>query len=258
MTDDQFAQKLAEMSAQQDAALKLIAPHAGDVLTASKLCGGTALSRFYLRHRISYDLDFFVPEGSGFDAQSLADQIARTVPLHRVEITHDKVKADQLHFFVDAGSKEMVKISFVEDMYAKLYPPVQAPELVGGMQLITESVEGLFHRKLRTVVGWAPESATSPAGGRQTARDMLDLYVLSKMTSPIVAFAESLSYSFPMEAFLDGIANMPWYELVPELTETIASPTWDAAKDIDELRQHIFREIGMKDVDQDPFEGMRQ
>jgi hypothetical protein len=257
MTDDHFTQKITEMSALQDAALTLIAPHAGQVLATSKLCGGTALSRFYLRHRISYDLDFFVPEGSGFDAQILADQIARSVPLHRVEISHDKVKADQLHFFVDAGSQAMVKISFVEDMYSKLYPPVSAPELVGGLQLKTESIEGLFHRKMRTVVGWAPEMATSPAGGRQTARDMFDLYVLSKKSAPIAAFADSLSYSFPMEAFIEGIANMPWYELIAELVETVSAPEWDAAKDVDELRLHIFREIGMTDENQDTFQGER-
>lgn len=247
------------MSALQDAALQIVAPHAAQVLSMAKLCGGTALSRFYLQHRISYDLDFFVPEGAGFDAQALADEIGRTVPMHRTEITHDKVKADQLHFMIDIGANNLVKISFVEDMYASHYPAVPAPALLGELQLSTESVEGLYHRKLRTVVGWAPEQSTTPAGGRQTARDMFDLYVLSKTVRPLVPFAQELRYAFPMEAFLHGIANMPWFELVRELTETIASPEWDAAKDVDVLREHISKELGMIDVDgeQDALPGER-
>lgn len=253
MTLAQFASKFADMSAQQDAALALIAPHASSALNMAKLCGGTALSRFYLQHRISYDLDFFVPLDQGFDAQALADTIGRKVELHRLAITHDKLKADQLHFFVDVGNSNLVKVSFVEDMYADLYPALPAPQLVGGMQLNTEAVDGLYQRKLRTVVGWAKELATSPAGGRQTARDMFDLYVLSQVVKPIVPFAKALPYQFPMEAFEEGIALMPWLDLVGELKETVASPQWSAAKDVEVLRSHIFKEIGMTEDGQDPF-----
>lgn len=228
------------------------APHLGEMLGKTKLCGGTALSRFYLQHRISYDLDFFVPDGTGFDAQALADTIGRSVPLHRLEITHDRIKADQLHFAVDVGSMNLVKISFVEDMYAQTFPAVATPTPVGGLRLVTESVEGLYHRKLRTVVGWAGETATTPAGGRQTARDMFDLCVLSKSVGPIFDFARSLPYQFPMEAFLEGIANMPWFDLVKELDETVASPAWTSVKNVDVLRALISDEIGMVDEDEIP------
>jgi predicted nucleotidyltransferase component of viral defense system len=36
----------------------------------AKLCGGTALSRCWLDHRMSYDLDFFLPYG--FSASAIA------------------------------------------------------------------------------------------------------------------------------------------------------------------------------------------
>ena len=39
----------------------------------AKLCGGTAMSRCWLGHRVSYDLDFFLPEG--FDAGRMATKL---------------------------------------------------------------------------------------------------------------------------------------------------------------------------------------
>lgn len=142
-----------------------------------------------------------------------------------------------------------VKISFVEDMYAEYYPLIASPMVIGGKPIMTEQIEGLYHRKLRTVVGWAGTGATKPAGGCQTARDMFDLYVLSKAHSPIQTMIKQLPYAFATTAFEEGIANMPWFDLIPELDETAAAPQWLAGKDMSILHKHLHDEIGMTEIE---------
>ena len=255
MTADEFARRFQEMNRDQDRAAEFIVPAVGeDLMRGVKLCGGTALSRFYLRHRLSYDLDFFVPEGLQFDASALADSIASKVRIRGLEMTHDGVKADQLHFFVPLPDRPGIKMSFVEDMYARTFPPRPSGLALGGVELQTESVEGLYHRKLRTVVGWARSDALMPIGGRQTARDMFDLFVLSQSVMPLLPFVESLPYAFPLEAFASGIAAMPWFDIAEELAQTIAAPQWQSGTDVGILRDHLFRELGMSELPLDEIE----
>jgi len=253
MTTDAFSRRFQALINSQDHAAALVLPLVDAGLMAQvKLCGGTALSRFYLQHRISYDLDFCIPEGMGFNAQALADRIASQVKIQGLEITHNAIKADQLHFSVPLSSGDAIKISFVEDMYAAAFPPLPSGLTIGGIAVQTESVQGLYHRKLRTVVGWADRDATLPQGGRQTARDMFDLYVLSQSVMPLKPFIESLPYAFPLEAFTGGMAVMPWFEIAEELAQTIASPQWQSGCDVSAVREHLFNELGMVELPPEP------
>ncbi len=220
----------------------MVIPHVGAAFDRAKLCGGTALSRFYLQHRLSYDLDFFLP--TGFNAQALLDQLVPNVVINNLEITHDQTRADQLHFTVDVGDVP-IKMSFVEDMYADVFPPIATKLVIQNRTIQTEGLDGLYHRKLRTVVGWADAQVPQPVGGRQTARDMFDLFVLSQARMPLRAFIERLPYAFATTAFEDGLANMPWFDLILELKETIAAPKWQAGLDVELLRDHLYAEMGM-------------
>ncbi len=241
----EFELRLRDLARQQDAALAMVVPHIGAALVDAKLCGGTALSRFHLQHRLSYDLDFFLP--SGFNSQALLDQLAPKIAISNLEITHDTVKADQLHFTVDVDGVP-IKISVVEDMYADLYSAVPANLRIGSLALMTEGIDGLYHRKLRTIVGWADALAAHPAGGWQTARDMFDLFVLSQAYMPLRPFIEQLPYTFAMTAFEEGLASMPWFDLIAELEETITAPVWQAGKDVERLRDHLFADMGMTEL----------
>lgn len=255
MTNREFSQRFVELSAAQDRAAAMVLPALSkDLADVTRLCGGTALSRFYLKHRLSYDLDFFIPEGVGFDAQKLANQIASAARVSNLELTHDPVKAEQLHFVVLVDGVTPIKVSFVEDRYADVFPRVSSGLNVGGVQVATEPVEGLYHRKLRTVVGWADGGSDMPQGGRQTARDMFDLFALSQAVMPLRAFIQSLPDVFPVSAFENGLALMPWYDIAPELMETVAAPAWEAGKDVEALQGHLYRELGMEVVPPDASE----
>lgn len=207
-------------------------------LTA-KLCGGTALARFWLNHRVSYDLDFFLPEG--FNATKLSAAIKSAgINMSVVDLVDGLKIANQLHGYINHNGNSL-KVSFIEDAYFDLYPTIECR--LGQQVVRTEQIEGLYHRKLRTVSGHVADG-DSPDGGRQTSRDLFDLYVLAKEHSPILGFMKTLPYEFPRAAFCNGIASMPWFDLMQELSEIDASEKWRHIKDVQVLQDALFEEIG--------------
>ena len=218
-----------------------------DSFAHAKLCGGTALSRCWLDHRISYDLDFFFPEG--FRAQSLAMALKKAGVRYVVhDMVDDPHKANQLHGQV-VSARERLKVSFVEDAYFSVFPPITKPW--GALAVQTESVEGLYHRKLRTVAGSGQEGE-GVLGGRQTARDVFDLYVLSQTVMPLRPFMDTLPYAFPITAFEEGLAAMRWFDLVPELQEILCAPRWNAAKNAGVLQEALFAQLDITAGFDDP------
>ncbi|MDR2154370.1 MAG: nucleotidyl transferase AbiEii/AbiGii toxin family protein [Burkholderiaceae bacterium] len=245
MTPDasRFLEKKAELQALHDHALTTLCAAAPELLGGVKLCGGTALSRFHLHHRLSFDLDFFHPPG--FNARdALAKLNAGRLRLEDLRVTHDAVKADQLHFVLVTGRGD-VMVSLVEDMYADVFPPIESGLAFGGVKIMTEAIEGLYHRKLRTIVGSVGQAAQAPSGGRQTARDLFDLYVLSITTQPLMPFIEGLPYIFPIQAFYQGLANMPWFEITAELEVMTPAPEWRDGCDVSLLQKHLYAQLGM-------------
>ena len=214
--------------------------------SSAKLCGGTALDRCWLGHRLSYDLDFFLPQG--FGAGKLAVALKKAgVEYETTDIVDSLDRANQLHGYVLQGARRL-KVSFVEDAYFDLFPPITSP--FGGVTVRTECVEGLYHRKLRTVSGHA--SHGDPVeGGRQKARNVFDLYVLSRKVMPIRPFIVLLPYAFPAAAFENGLVSMPWFDLVDELAQIICDPEWEQARDIEFLQNALYLEIGANVVLED-------
>jgi TfoX/Sxy family transcriptional regulator of competence genes len=235
-------QKLYALQEQVLAALQSLND---DQFNRAKLCGGTALARCWLNHRVSYDLDFFLPDG--FDALALSSALKkRGIEFEVSDIVDDKHKANQLHgYLVHMG--ERLKVSFIEDSYFDVYPALQTK--FGNLTVTTESIDGLYHRKLRTVSGRVSEGS-EVVGGRQTARDLFDLYVLSKVAKPIRDFIATVPYSFPSDAFDNGLSSMHWLELAVELQQIRCAPEWDTAKYIAVLQDALLAEIGATAVDE--------
>lgn len=173
------------------------------------LAGGTALARFYLHHRASYDLDFFV--GGDLSPERLSMALGRTgIHLSDVQFESGGVFAHQLHGYANLD-ESTIKIAFVEDVYEGMWPKKQFGNV------ITEEVGGLYHRKLRTISGSG--YGKGARGARQTARDLFDAYVLSSQVKPIHSFlAESNQHgaNYPQDAFCANILSMPWFDLMDE------------------------------------------
>lgn len=233
----------------QEAVLARLQAMGDEQFNQAKLCGGTALSRCWMEHRLSYDLDFFLP--FGFRAADMASALKKSGFVYETkDIVDDPRKANQLHGYVIRNG-ERLKVSFVEDAYFEHFPAVE--RAFGGLTVRTEEIPGLYHRKLRTVAGRGDgEEEDSFAGGRQKARDLFDLHVLSSSFKPIREFMQSLLYPFPSGSFDNGLANMPWFELMDELEEIVCAKKWNPAKDVSYLQNALFDQIGAKVV----FDGL--
>ncbi len=200
-----------------DKVLKKIFDNRNDIFPGVRviLAGGTALARCYLKHRASYDLDFFV--NARFDPFIIQHRLGSVgLPLQMVETINDPMFAAQLHGMADVDG-EMLKVSVVEDIYADMFPV----KTVAGIQ--TETIEGLYHRKIRTITG-SGQTKTSTGhtirlGARHTARDLFDLYVLSSEIRPIMEFVREingLGAGVPEALLVSGLKNISWMELIDE------------------------------------------
>ena len=227
----------------QEAVLARLQAMGDPQFNQSKLCGGTALSRCWMGHRLSYDLDFFLPHG--FKAADMAAALKKSgVAYETKDLMDDPRKANQLHGYV-LHDGQRLKVSFVEDAYFETFPSVEMH--FGSLTVRTEEIPGLYHRKLRTVAGGGADG-DSFEGGRQKARDLFDLHVLSSSFMPVLDFMATLPYSFPSDAFDNGLANMPWLELMDELGEIVCDPKWNRAKDVSFLQDALYAQIGASAV----------
>ncbi len=202
----------------QDVVIKKIFERGKDIFSGARviLAGGTALARFYLRHRVSCDLDFFV--NARFEPDVIQQRLLKTgLRLKTVEALNDPMFAAQLHGMVEVWGTTL-KISFIEDIYADMFPVT----IIKGIR--TETIEGLYHRKLRTLTGSAtPETSSTGrpvhAGRRETARDIFDIYVLSTEVKPLMDFVEEINAggaNLPVSLLMSGIKRIQWKYLMDE------------------------------------------
>lgn len=180
------------------------------------LCGGTALARAYLDHRVSYDLDFFVD--GAFDPERLAVLLGkRGLQLVDIQIESGAHFVHQLFGFAQMNDVKL-KVSFIEDSYAGMFASAKLP--LGKVIFNIESIEGLYHRKLRTVSGSG--HGDKPLDGRQTARDLFDLFMLDKKIKAMPAFVTEINKAganFPEKAFLAGLAAMSWIDMMDDFAQ---------------------------------------
>ena len=204
----------------QDALLQQIFAAESTLLPGSTLilAGGTALARCHLHHRISWDLDFFVD--GPFDPALLLRRLRNAgVALEDPSQEAGGTFVTQLHGSAEVGG-ELVNVSFVEDVFAGMF------ETTGCGVIRTEVIEGLYHRKLRTITGTGEIRSASGhvlgQGARHKARDLFDLYVLEKTVQPIDEFVRTINRqgaNLPVEALYQGFAAMPWLDMMDEFEQ---------------------------------------
>ncbi len=93
----------------QDEVLKVIAGCDTDFY----LTGGTALSRFYLQHRFSEDLDFFVNNVNDFSVQ--VDRTLAAIKNNNISMNIAKRAQDFVRIYCGTSETEL-KIDFVNDI----------------------------------------------------------------------------------------------------------------------------------------------
>lgn len=189
------------------------------------LGGGTALARAFLNHRVSYDLDFFVDEPFQPD----------TLYQHLVGLGLDVVSppiteqsgtfAHQLHTALNVEG-EIIKVSFIEDLFSGMFEQHRVND-----GWITEEISGLYHRKIRTLSGTGTQTNSigmeTAQGGRQQARDLFDLYVLSNEIGNISSFVSKINAfgaGVPLSQLRQGLAAIPWMALMDDFSDINTIP----------------------------------
>src|SRR4030067_2911114 len=203
---------------RQDKILKKIFDNEATIFPGARvvLAGGPALARCYLQHRASYDLDFF--DNTRFDPPLIQRRLSSAgVPLQMVGIVNDPMFAVQLHGTANVNG-EPLKVSIVEDIYSGMFPL----NTVAGIR--TETIEGLYHRKIRTITGSGEAAVSSTgrtahAGARHTASDLFDLYVLRSEIRPLIEFVRTINEhgaAVPETLLISGLRKIRWIELMDE------------------------------------------
>ena len=147
------------------------------------LGGGTALSAFYLFHKVSDDLDFFAIQGSGL-AGSVIDALLQT----GFKIRGRQRIHDRRVFFLEVRGK-VIKVEFVP-LY---FPRLNRPEKVNNT-LFVESFEDIVANKLIAM------------SDRFDFKDYVDIYFVcktGKMTFADVVAVAKRKYDADYQYLID-------------------------------------------------------
>lgn len=146
------------------------------------LTGGTALS-FYFGHKFSEDLDFFT---QGYKKEE-SDRIMKFVSKEtgfdfKLEDEQDNPKLIPMKVYsLDLKRGRVLKIDFVQDFEKNI------KRTKNGLH----SIEDIYCRKISTTMGRVKkEDATGRIihAGRQSVKDLFDIYYLSKHHQPLSEF----------------------------------------------------------------------
>jgi predicted nucleotidyltransferase component of viral defense system len=142
----------------------IVLRHVSDLETGFYLTGGTALSRGYLQHRFSEDLDFFVNDNPLFSRWG--GRIIQTLTQQNEWGCTVNQRDD---YFIRLSLQQddlLLKIELVNDVPAHVGDIQQHPVL-GRL----DSVENIFANKLTAVLG------------RSDAKDLADIWAITKKLS---------------------------------------------------------------------------
>jgi len=143
------------------------------------LTGGTALV-FYFNHRFSEDLDFFSQKYQKSDSEKIMKYISKETGFkYQLDSVQDTPKLVPMKmYFMQLKDKQILKIDFVKDFVSNVNP------IENGVH----SVDDIYLRKIYAAIGMqGKESDTGRtiATGRQSVKDLFDIYYLSSEYKPV-------------------------------------------------------------------------
>src|SRR3989338_3509766 len=207
------------------------------------LAGGTALAKFYFQHRESYDLDFFTQEYSAGRIEEvtriLARETGKTLKLKgRRDQTERKIARSRIYDLVlEPEAEQDLKIDFVEDVLPLLKPFKR----VDGINVL--SLEDIYLRKIYAVSGSSIEDdrigKRKFLGGRQEAKDLYDLYLLSTTFQNLSAFMSGHCQAWMKEGVITWFRRFNRTEMKMGLMDIRTSNTIEFAP----IDRHFAKEI---------------
>ncbi|OGW46206.1 MAG: hypothetical protein A2Y66_07205 [Nitrospirae bacterium RBG_13_41_22] len=147
------------------------------------LTGGTALSRAYLNHRYSDDLDFFINGSDNFKSQ--VDTIVKSLP--EIELKPEIIQADEGFVRINIRERQcMLKLDFVNDVPFRSGAPVLTE-----IYRLTDTPVNILTNKITALV-------------RLEAKDVADIVFIS------------LKYSFNWTSVISEAAEKDMWVNPPE------------------------------------------
>lgn len=203
------------------------------------LAGGTALSLFYLHHRESEDLDFFTQE---FDATRVMEIITglQKETSKNIDLVSENLSgktADIMIYNLEYAEDRFLKIDFVKDVLLL----INQPQIVEGIKIL--SIEDIYLRKIHAVsglrIGVDRIGRNKFTGGRQTAKDLFDIYFLSKEFLRLADFVDK--YCKP--TFKEGVIR--WFRTFDRTNMKIelADIRTDKTIEFKDIDRHLKTEI---------------
>lgn len=135
----------------------------GPVLENFYLTGGTALGRFYLNHRFSEDLDFFVNSDPDFKKKLIPVEKRLN---HEFSVLREQtvVYDDYVKYYIESGDS-FLKIEFINDVQYRCGNPVKYKFF------LIDNPLNILTNKLTAMVS------------RDEPKDIVDIYTISKVYS---------------------------------------------------------------------------
>ena len=202
------------------------------------LTGGTALS-FYFDHRFSEDLDFFSQEYRKEELDRIMNFISKETGFNfKLEAEQDDPKLIPMKvYYLELKKGNILKIDFVQDFEKNI------KKIKNGVH----SIEDIYYRKISAAMGRIKrEDATGRIihAGRQSVKDLFDLYYLSKHHQALSEFFfEYFSYD-KAESIIAWYRGFNRMNLKVELLDLV--PKVDTTKVIKYLDDEILKKLSEK------------
>ena len=203
------------------------------------LAGGTALSLFYFRHRLSVDLDFFTPRFSANEVKNIMKFLCKETKV-KIRLAgqslgekYEKIMVYEVYF----TDKDVLKIDFVEDVHRL----IKKPKLVDGIKILP--LEDIYMRKIYTLTGYIEKigkiGQSRLAGGRSDAKDFYDVYCLSHIFMPLSKFAGKYCNAVTKEGLVSWFQTFDRMKIKGGILDLIT----DKKLDYRNLEKHFKKEI---------------
>lgn len=202
------------------------------------LTGGTALC-FYFNHRLSEDLDFFTQEYRKKNPDEIMRFLSQKTGFsYRLEAEQDEPKLVPMKIYTMELKKGIaLKLDFVQDFMRNI------KRIKNGLH----SVEDIYFRKMAMAIGGKERKGITGKlmpTGRQTARDIYDIFYLSQNYKPVSDFFLEYFSRNRAESLIAWYRSFDRMGLKMELVDLV--PKVDTQKILMHLDSEILKQLPKK------------
>lgn len=205
------------------------------------LAGGTALSLFHFNHRFSDDLDFFTQEFDAVKVKDAVDHLQKKLSC-KIELAGQNPAgkgAEHMHYEFESAQGVFVRLDFVRDVFSL----IRSTKIYNGIRVL--SAEDIYLRKIYAVSGLPIEHDDTGRykfiGGRQEAKDLFDIYYLSREFIRLSDFVDRYCTQVLKEGVIRWFRTFPRMQMKMDLSEIKTNKIIEFSEIDKHLKEEIVR-----------------